>query len=261
MAKDENEKNYDVMTKIEKDKNTGELIRHLVVEYHNEQDNPTTKLNANITKLKIIDGFPICEAEVSWQGENDNEMIYYNPKNREMKQGGKHYSIMIQFDFREGNKEKGRPITDPRSLEFLITKKLHDSNYTQALMEGMLAENRVDKYMQEGLKDNSKKPCGNYIGAIKENGGRIFYGNIGEKVHEGMKAKRFRNNLSESAKANQVRIEQLKEAIKNINKSTNSLNDIKLRMDLEKELEQLQGNAANQNNNKNIENSQDEIEY
>lgn len=78
----------------------------------------------------------------------------------------------------DGNKEFGRKnqYKDVQA-EFNLALLQTDPTYCAFVMKALLNEKRLDKYLNDGLKNNPKIPCGNYVGAVlwTEQGYKKFF--------------------------------------------------------------------------------------
>ena len=90
-----------------------------------------------------IFGTKVYNALVSWYGEDDAVPVnipglYHSLRRRDTR------SIQLWLDF----------------------SKLSDSKYLKTLFYLLLDQDRVEKYLENGLQENPEVPCGNYIGQL-----------------------------------------------------------------------------------------------
>lgn len=111
-----------------------------------------------------INGRPFTQALVSWYGEDDCIRID-RATNREISRRTDYSKIITQLD---------------------VNRLLNEPEYGNAVMNKLLDQGRVNRYLQRGLENNPSQPCGNYIGSIANRNGeyiKIFETDIGETVH------------------------------------------------------------------------------
>lgn len=86
--------------------------------------------------------------------------------------------------------------------------------YRMAFMNKVLEEKRVQKILEEGLKENPTRPCGNYIGTISRDAKgeykKYFDLEIGEMVHRSEKMREKRRELGIENKEKETETEQPK---------------------------------------------------
>lgn len=88
-------------------------------------------------------GTKVYNALVSWYGENDAVPVNIP---------GHHHSLRR---------------SDTRSIQLgLDFSKLSDSKYLKTLFYLLLNQDRVERYLNNGLQENPEVPCGNYIGQL-----------------------------------------------------------------------------------------------
>ena len=86
---------------------------------------------------------------------------------------------------------------DPALLEV-------DEKYCVTVMRNLLEQNRINKYLEEGLKENPERPCGKYIGGVKETEEgykKIFSMIVGQASHNSELMVNRRRELRESIEA------------------------------------------------------------
>lgn len=127
----------------------GNMQTGITIDYYDAQSDfkkfyDTTCLQIyDTTPVYTINGENIYNALVSWYGDSDCHYVddygyTHNTRREETKE------IQLGIDF----------------------NKLSDPNYLRALCTRLLEEKRVQKYLDMGLEDNPKTPCGNYIGEL-----------------------------------------------------------------------------------------------
>ena len=125
-----------------------------------EYDN--TRLIINPISM-IICGQKTSRCKISWF--NSSERVYFNKKISEYDQKYS-YDIIVQFN---------------------IEKLFTDPNYYSFFMEQLLNKERIQKYLEYGMKENPKIKCGNYVGYIDYNEQgqlkRYFDEEIGTNCH------------------------------------------------------------------------------
>lgn len=146
-----------------------------------EYDN--TRLIIDPTAM-IIEGQEVFKCKVSWFSSNDrvsySENSIYDEKTP--------YNIIVEFN-----------------IEKLLTNK----EYYSFFMSELLDKERVLKYLEQGMENNSEFACGDYIGYIdyndKGNLTRYFDKDVGhachylpEKVEERNKKTIYKNEYSEN---------------------------------------------------------------
>ena len=88
-------------------------------------------------------GTKVYNALVSWYGEDDAVPVNIP---------GHHHSLRRR---------------DTRSIQLgLDFSKLSDSKYLKTLFYLLLNQDRVERYLNNGLQENPEVPCGNYIGQL-----------------------------------------------------------------------------------------------
>lgn len=140
----------------------------LQVDFHDKR--PDFKEFYDTTRL-IIDSqrtdmgsIPLKECRVSWYGESDMIMI-----DRETGE-----EISRRTDYKD--------ILTDIDIGLLQT----DYNYCVSVMKNLVNQKRVEKYLNDGLKENPEVPCGKYIGGIRNNQNKYekYFDQIaGQKSH------------------------------------------------------------------------------
>lgn len=168
----------------------------LQVDFHEKR--PDFKQFYDTTRL-IIDGqrtdmgaIPLKECRVSWYGESDAIMID-NKTGQEISRRNDYKDILADID-----------------INLLQT----DDNYRVSVMKLLLNEKRVEKYLNDGLKENPEIPCGKYIGGIKNmqnTYGKYFDRIAGQRSHNSNEMINKRNKyrmLQELRKQEQIKVKQ-----------------------------------------------------
>lgn len=122
----------------------------------------TTRLVAKIDALNLA-GKPVHDCAVSWYGESD--AIMFDKNGMDCGRRSNYRGILAEID-----------------LDLLRT----DSDYCYMVMKGLLNQKRVEKYLDRGLQENPDKPCGKYIGGVKEIDNRyrkFFNPEVGKASH------------------------------------------------------------------------------
>lgn len=167
----------------------------------------STRLIINERPLNI-EGQKVYNCMVSWYGHNDCCMLNETTGKYE--------------NFNAKNYKEVQAQIDPDLLK-------NDEDYCNAVMKGLLKRDRVEKYLKSGLKENTERPCGEYVGGIDkiENKYRkIFSERIGKILHNSrfMQEKReiYRKKVNlEKEKAireREAEIQKLKSEINEIGK-------------------------------------------
>ena len=71
-------------------------------------------------------------------------------------------------------------------LELDLELLENDINYCNMVMKKLLDKERVEKYLENGLEETPKQPCGKYVGGVKktENGYTKFFSTtVGQASH------------------------------------------------------------------------------
>ena len=139
----------------------------LVVEFY-EQSNDirqfydTTKL---IIDNKDVDlsGTLVQNCWVSWYGSDD--CCYLDPIMKKNERRNRFRNVLAQID---------------------IDLLERDRNYCISVMKKLLNEKRVNEYLEKGLMDNPRIPCGKYVGGIdkvSDTYRKVFDADLGEASH------------------------------------------------------------------------------
>lgn len=135
----------------------------------------TTRLIVSKQPLDIK-GHKVYNCAVSWYENSDCKML-----NQETE----------QFDSLRALDYKG--VLAEIDLDLLK----EDKNYCNAVMKKLLDKQRVEKYLENGLQETPEKPCGKYIGGVRqtEKGYDKFFSTaVGQASHN---SKLMRNRRQE----------------------------------------------------------------
>ena len=138
-----------------------------------------TRLIIEQTPETLPSGNKVYCAQVSWYGRSD-------------------------YDSLDGTSQYGRKYDlENIRLQVDLEKLMYDSEYQSAVMTRLLSAKRVERYLKQGLEENPKYKCGNYVGYIDMNlngeYAKFFDTEIGREVH----------NLPEQVELRRRYIEQL----------------------------------------------------
>ena len=135
--------------------------------------------------------------------------------------------ILIGSDGREyGRRSDYRHVL----AEFDVNLLLKDKTYAYSVLVGLLNKSRVDRYLNDGMKDNPKHPCGIYVGGINPSTRvKYFDPNVGRESHYSPKMQDKRARAKEAAiermkdeyQRNQMRIAELQERNKQLEDGIN----------------------------------------
>ena len=165
---------------------------------NSEKPYDTTRLIVGTTPLNMA-GHRVYNCAASWYGRGDCCILN--------KETGKMESLRAT---------QYRGVFTEINLELLQK----DKNYCYMVMKGLLDKERVEKYLENGLQENPKKPCGKYIGGISktEKGyEKFFTEEVGMASHNSklMVERRQENRLKVEA-IKQHDIEAKKEQIRKL---------------------------------------------
>lgn len=124
----------------------------------------TTRLIVGKQPLNI-EGHQVYNCAVSWYGRSDCQMFDEKTGKFDSLRAQEYRGVLAEID-----------------LELLQS----DPNYCKILMEGLLDKQRVERYLESGLKETPEQPCGKYIGGIRqtEKGyGKFFSTIVGRASH------------------------------------------------------------------------------
>ena len=145
---------------------------YLECEYYDQNSDfkkfyDTTKLVICTTPEVLPSGRTVYSARVAYYGNND--AVYFGNDGQDMGRRNQFTKIRLGINF---------------------DKLLNDPEYQKVLMNGLLDQKRVERYVNAGLQDHptNQMPCGNYVGCVDINQrtgkyGKIFDARLGEEVH------------------------------------------------------------------------------
>lgn len=185
---------------------------NLQIDFHNDNYKENFKNFYDTTRLIVsrnpldIKGHKVYNCAVSWYEEGDCQMLNYET--------GK---------FDNTREEQYRGVLAEIDIELLET----DPTYISAVMKRLLNKSRVERYLEDGLKEKPERPCGKYVGGIKkdENGYNKFFSmEVGEFSHNSKlmieRRQKHREELEEkrqkNIKAKEDEIRRLQEEINNM---------------------------------------------
>lgn len=142
----------------------------LQVEFHdNEAD---FKQFYDITRL-IVSGSPlniagqeVYDCMVSWYGSSDCHVLDKRTGQLDSPRATAYRGVLAQIDLD------------------LLQK---NPEYCNAVMKGLLNRMRVERYLEQGLQETPKQPCGKYIGGVRENESgyeKFFMQPVGQANHD-----------------------------------------------------------------------------
>lgn len=143
--------------------------RYLQVEFHDNRAD--FKKFYDITRLIVdrqpldIAGHPVHNCAVSWYGSEDCQMFDEKLGAFESQRAHEYRGVLAEID-----------------LNLLQS----DPNYCSMVMKSLLDKQRVERYLETGLQEEPKMPCGKYIGGVRqtENGyGKFFSTVVGRVSH------------------------------------------------------------------------------
>ncbi len=124
----------------------------------------TTRLIVGRQPLNI-EGHQVYNCAVSWYGHNDCQIFDEKTGQLDSLRAQEYRGVLAEID-----------------LELLQT----DHNYCNMVMNRLLDKKRVERYLENGLQETPEKPCGKYIGGIRqtEKGyGKFFSTIVGKASH------------------------------------------------------------------------------
>lgn len=141
----------------------------LQVEFYNRDSDfkkfyDTTRLIVSRQPLNI-EGHQVYNCAVSWYGSNDCQMFDEKTGKFDSLRAQSYQGVLAEID-----------------LELLQS----DSNYCNMVMKGLLDKQRVERYLESGLQELPERPCGKYIGGVRqtEKGyGKFFSVIVGRASH------------------------------------------------------------------------------
>ena len=190
---------------------TGTADGRLNAEYYNGETGEfydTTKLTIDVNNPFIMGGQQLYNCVVAWDGTHD--CIILNDDGRDTSQVA-------------GNRSDYKGVW----LDLDLTKLQTDPNYCNVLMNKLLLRSRVNKLIEEGLKETPERPCGKYIGGVREQDGgytKYFNAMVGKMAHNDPFMVDRRAKLREKeAQAKAARIEYNKQKIAELQKENEEL--------------------------------------
>lgn len=164
----------------------------------------------DITRLIIYDknvllaNHLLSECYVSWYGRDDVQFV--DPKLDQQTRKNQFKQVLAEIDLEQ---IKSNP------------------EYLKMLIRGLMKESRVEEYLDKGLQDNPDRPCGIYIGGVKEtnNGyGKFFDQDVGYAAHNTPEMLRKRENYKTKIEAEKrARIERINKEISKLQEERDSL--------------------------------------
>lgn len=127
----------------------------------------TTKLTINVSHPFILAEQKLYRCIVAWDGKGDGLLISDCETD----------NIQVL-----GKRRDYKAIW----LELDLAKLQTDPDYCNVLMNQLLLKSRVNNLIENGLKENPKRPCGFYIGGVREKDGlytKFFDVSVGETAH------------------------------------------------------------------------------
>lgn len=106
----------------------------------------TTRLIIGRQALNLA-GHAVCNCAVSWYGKDDHQMVNEKTGQLESPRAGQYKGVLAELD-----------------LRLLQT----DPNYCSMVMQDLMDKQRVERYLEDGLQEQPKVPCGKYIGGIRQ---------------------------------------------------------------------------------------------
>lgn len=168
---------YDIKLKVNEE-------GKLQIDFH--ERNPDFKQFYDTTRL-IVDAqrtdmgsIPLKECRVSWYGESD----------------------MIMFDSGTGEEISRRTNYKNVLADIDINLLQKDYNYCVSVMQGLLNEKRVDRYLNDGLKEQPEVPCGRYVGGIRN------VENTYKKYFDQQAGRIAHNSVDMVNKRNEIKLQQ-----------------------------------------------------
>lgn len=167
------------------------------------------------TTRLIVDNYPLIienrevqNCAVSWYSQDD--AILLDPRyNMESANASQYKGVLAEID-----------------VELLRI----DPEYCSIVMENLLERNRINKYLEDGLTENPRIPCGKYIGGVGRNNEnrytKFFTAKVGEASHQSpLMVKRrvehrekMENNRKMIIAEKQAQIQKLQSEIDDINR-------------------------------------------
>lgn len=167
----------------------------------------TTKLTIDYNHPFMIAGQNLYNCVVAWDGRNDCRLLDSIDNSQIAGNRNDYKGVWLDIDL-------GKLQTDP--------------NYCNVLMNELLLRSRVYQYIENGLKENPERPCGKYIGGVREQNGiynKYFSATVGRAAHNDPFMVDRRAKLREKAEADKAaRIEAKKQQMAKLQDEINELN-------------------------------------
>lgn len=149
------------------------------------EDHPNNGQFYDVTRL-IIQGapmtmtsnrIPVLNCLVSHYGHSDCIMIGKN--GIEYGRRGDYSHVLAEFD---------------------VNLLLRDKTYAYNVLVGLLNKRRIDRYLNDGMKDNPEIPCGIYVGGIDPSSRRKYFRpEVGKESHYSPQMQNRRARAREAA--------------------------------------------------------------
>ena len=94
-----------------------------------------------------IEGHKVYDCAVSWYGHSDCQMFDKKTGTFDSPRAQEYYGVLAEID-----------------LELLQS----DPNYCNMVMNKLLDKQRVETYLENGLRETPEQPCGKYIGGVRQ---------------------------------------------------------------------------------------------
>lgn len=163
----------------------GRLVVELIErETDLDQFYDTTKLVIDNVMVDLY-GEYVQNCMISWYGQQD--CVRLDSKGNDMGRRGAFKNVLAQID---------------------IGLLQNDEEYALMLMKGLMNQKRVEQYLQNGLEEAPNRPCGNYIGGVRQsrNGYEKFFNlNLGEAAHNMPQMIQRRQRFKERAQQAKLR--------------------------------------------------------
>lgn len=185
---------------------------NLEVEFYNRNAEfkkfyDTTRLIIGKQALNMA-GHAVCNCAVSWYGKSDQQRINKETGKLESPRAGEYKGVLAELD-----------------VKLLQT----DPNYCSMVMQNLMDKQRVERYLEEGLRETPEVPCGKYIGGVgqSEKGyTKFFEPSVGLASHNtDLMRGRRRERQAMAERARQKSIQNKKAEIARLQNEVNSLED------------------------------------
>lgn len=170
---------------------------HLRIEFYDKNKIFDFKESYDTTRLIVgspldIEGHKVYKCAVSWYGYNDYRIPDEKIGELDSIESRQYKVVLAEID-----------------LQLLQ----NDQNYCEIVMRELLDKQRVERFLEEGLQEDSKRPCGKYIGGVKktEEKGyeKVFFTEVGQVSHNSKWMQKKRRKIIESEKT-QLEVEKAK---------------------------------------------------